>query len=118
MKVATPKSLLDHHKISDRLQDRPFWKMLTAVPAIERRFIFQDFRAAFSFMTKVASEAEILNHHPEWCNSGNRVNVALTTHSAGGITDLDFALADAIDDIAADFELLDSLDSRCGCSQA
>ena len=60
---------------------------------LHRQFIFRDFLAAMQFMQTVALEAEKLDHHPEWCNVYNRVTVDLTTHSAGGITELDFLLA-------------------------
>jgi 4a-hydroxytetrahydrobiopterin dehydratase len=55
---------------------------------------FADFVAAFAFMTAAAIHAEKLNHHPEWSNVYNRVEIDLTTHDAGGITDLDFKLAE------------------------
>jgi len=64
---------------------------------IKREFKFKNFIEAFSFMTAVALEAEKLNHHPDWSNSYNRVNVALTTHSAGGITQNDFDLANRME---------------------
>ena len=64
---------------------------------IEKTYEFRDFIAAFSFMTRVAIEAEKLEHHPEWSNVYNRVKIRLTTHDAGGLTDLDFKLADIID---------------------
>jgi len=60
-------------------------------------FIFNDFSAAFAFMTCGALAAEKLNHHPEWSNVYNRVDVRLSTHDAGGLTELDFALAEALD---------------------
>ena len=58
-----------------------------------REFVFEDFNAAFGFMSRVALAAEAANHHPEWFNVYNRVRVHLTTHDAGGVTqrDLDFA---------------------------
>lgn len=60
---------------------------------------FQDFSAAFAFMTRVAMAAEQMNHHPEWSNVWNRVDIALTTHDAGGISELDFELASRIEAI-------------------
>ena len=61
-------------------------------------FVFEDFSEAFSFMTKVATEAEKLNHHPLWTNSYNKVQIWLNTHDAGDIiTDLDYRLAEKID---------------------
>jgi 4a-hydroxytetrahydrobiopterin dehydratase len=60
-----------------------------------------DFRAAFAFMTRVAFDAEELNHHPDWSNVWNRVTIDLSTHSAGGITDLDLELARRISSYAS-----------------
>ena len=65
--------------------------------AIERRYVFADFIAAFAFMTRVALLAEKADHHPEWSNVWNKVDVRLTTHDAGGLSAKDFALAKAID---------------------
>ncbi len=64
---------------------------------LEKEFRFSGFVEAFAFMTGVALEAEKLNHHPDWSNVYNRVTVHLTTHDAGGLTELDFALAKAAD---------------------
>ena len=61
--------------------------------AIQRTFKFADFNEAFGFMTRVAIMAEKLDHHPEWFNVYNRVEVTLTTHDADGVTDLDVAMA-------------------------
>jgi 4a-hydroxytetrahydrobiopterin dehydratase len=60
---------------------------------LHRRFEFADFERAFAFMSGVALAAESANHHPEWCNVYNRVEVWLTTHDAGGITKRDLDLA-------------------------
>ena len=64
-----------------------------------RQFEFKDFKQAFEFMTKVAAEAETQGHHPKWQNEYNKVEVWLSTHSEGKITDKDHALAEAIDEI-------------------
>mgnify|MGYP001211507145 FL=1 len=64
---------------------------------LRRTFTFANFTAAFAFMTQVAAIAEELQHHPDWSNSWNRVDVAVTTHSAGGLTRLDVAFAEAVD---------------------
>ncbi|HQQ98649.1 MAG TPA: 4a-hydroxytetrahydrobiopterin dehydratase [Cyclobacteriaceae bacterium] len=65
---------------------------------LTRTFVFQDFTEAFGFMTRVAIVAEKMNHHPTWTNTWNTVRIELTTHDAGNtITDLDHALAKAID---------------------
>lgn len=68
--------------------------------AISRRFKFRDFSEAFGFMTRVAIAAEKANHHPDWSNSWNRVDIALTTHDAGGLTRRDVDLAKVIDSLA------------------
>lgn len=65
--------------------------------ALEKTFAFTDFTAALAFMTAVAPTAERLNHHPDWSNSYNRVNVRLTSHDAGGVTERDFKLARAME---------------------
>ncbi len=69
-------------------------------PAIHRSLKFADFNTAFAFMTRVAMKAETMDHHPEWSNVYNRVTVLLTTHDAGGVTDLDTTMARFIDDAA------------------
>lgn len=70
--------------------------------ALTRTFVFSDFVAAFGFMTRAALIAEKMNHHPEWTNVYNRVEVRLTTHDAGNVvTESDRALAAAMDAIAA-----------------
>ena len=66
-----------------------------------RTFTFADFGDAWAFMQRVAVHAERLDHHPDWCNSWNRVAITLTTHDAGGISELDAQLATAIDAEAA-----------------
>ena len=79
----------------------PGWAMVAGREAINRRFVFKDFSEAFGFMTRTALVAERLNHHPEWCNVWNRVEVTLATHDAGGLTRLDLELAAAMDQLAA-----------------
>ncbi len=64
---------------------------------IVREFRFEDFTQAFGFMTQVALRAESMNHHPEWSNVWNKVVVSLSTHEAGGLSELDFLLAEQID---------------------
>ena len=78
----------------------PAWRILPDRDAIARSFTFADFSAAFGFMARVALLAEQHNHHPEWSNVWNRVDITLTTHDAGGLSALDLALAAAIDRIA------------------
>ncbi len=73
------------------------WDYDEARDAITRQFMFADFVEAFGFMTRVAILAEKADHHPEWSNVYNRVEVLLTTHDAGGLSARDVALAKAID---------------------
>ena len=61
--------------------------------AVEKLFIFLDFKKAFSFMTIIALKAEQMNHHPEWKNVYNKVTITLTTHDVGGLSQLDYDLA-------------------------
>lgn len=79
----------------------PGWTWDAGRDAITRSLRFDDFSAAFGFMTRVALAAERADHHPEWTNVWNRVDVLLTTHDAGGLTEKDVALARKIDAIAA-----------------
>ncbi|MEO1028359.1 MAG: 4a-hydroxytetrahydrobiopterin dehydratase [Pseudomonadota bacterium] len=69
--------------------------------AIEKTFKFADFKQAWGFMTACALKAEQMDHHPEWFNVYNRVEVTLTTHDANGVTDLDVTLASYMDGLAA-----------------
>lgn len=66
-------------------------------PALQTTLTFDNFIQAWGFMSKVALYAEAHNHHPEWFNVYNRVNIELTTHDAGGISELDFAFAHAVE---------------------
>lgn len=79
----------------------PHWTMVEGRDAIRRSFKFGDFNAAFGFMTRAALVAEKMDHHPEWFNVYNRVDVVLSTHDAGGLTELDVKLATAMDALAA-----------------
>jgi len=76
------------------------WTESAGRDAIEKTFKFGDFSRAFGFMTRVALRAEQLDHHPEWSNVYDKVEVRLSTHDAGGVTELDVALARFIDDVA------------------
>lgn len=78
----------------------PAWEFDPQGPALKREYRFADFSAAFSFMTRVAELAERMNHHPDWCNRYNRVEVTLTTHDARGVTALDLSMAQAMDELA------------------
>lgn len=73
------------------------WALHPESPAIVKNFTFPDFTAAFAFMTRVAMLAEKADHHPEWTNVYNKVNITLSTHDAGGVTRKDIDLAAAID---------------------
>ena len=70
---------------------------------LSRNFVFADFVQAFGFMTQLALHAEKMNHHPEWSNVWNRVNIVLTTHDAGGLTERDITLARLADGLAQQF---------------
>ena len=76
------------------------WSELSGRDAIGRSFKFKTFSEAFGFMARAALAAEKMDHHPEWTNVYNRVDVVLTTHSAQGITELDVKLARKMDAIA------------------
>jgi 4a-hydroxytetrahydrobiopterin dehydratase len=75
------------------------WKEVPGRDAITRSLRFPDFNAAFGFMARVALRAEQMNHHPEWFNVYNRVDVTLSTHDAGGLSKLDIELARFIDSL-------------------
>ena len=83
------------------LAELPDWTAARADKAITRTFRFADFSEAFAFMTRVALLAEQHDHHPEWSNVYNRVEIALTTHDAGGLSQRDVAMAKAIDALLA-----------------
>lgn len=78
----------------------PHWQLVEGRDAIHRTFKFKDFSEAFGFMARCALVAEKMDHHPEWSNVWNRVEVTLSTHSAAGLTELDLKLAEAMDKIA------------------
>jgi 4a-hydroxytetrahydrobiopterin dehydratase len=76
------------------------WRDAAGRNAITKTFTFADFNAAFGFMARVALVAEKMDHHPEWSNVYKTVEVTLSTHDAGGVTELDIKLAEAMDKIA------------------
>ena len=82
------------------LAQLPQWASVKGRDAITREFRFEDFNAAFAFMTRAALHAEKHDHHPEWFNVYNRVAVTLATHDAGGVTEKDVALAKFMDEAA------------------
>ena len=88
---------LAQRDVERQLNDRSGWRYDADKRALCRDFSFGDFAEAFAFMTRVAAYAEKAGHHPDWSNSYNLVSVCLSTHSEGGVTDKDFALASAMD---------------------
>ena len=82
---------------ADALDGLPDWDYDESRDAITRIFVFGDFSEAFAFMTRVALLAEKADHHPEWSNVYNRVEILLTTHDAGGLSGRDIEMAEAID---------------------
>ena len=82
------------------LAQLPGWSAVEGRDAIKRRYTFKDFNAAFGFMTRVALKADKMDHHPEWSNVYDKVDVVLTTHDANGVTAKDVELAKFMDAIA------------------
>ncbi|MAN16855.1 MAG: 4a-hydroxytetrahydrobiopterin dehydratase [SAR116 cluster bacterium] len=93
--------LLTNDALAEVLADLDGWSLVEDGTAIEAEFSFKGFNAAFGFMTRVALAAERQNHHPEWSNVYNRVTIRWTTHSEGGVTELDVKLARACSRFAA-----------------
>jgi 4a-hydroxytetrahydrobiopterin dehydratase len=83
------------------LASLPAWSEVAGRDAIQRTFMFRDFSEAFGFMTRAALAAEKRDHHPEWRNVWNKVEVTLSTHDAGGLTALDIELATVFDTLVA-----------------
>ncbi|MEZ5891744.1 MAG: 4a-hydroxytetrahydrobiopterin dehydratase [Parvularculaceae bacterium] len=79
------------------LKNHPGWKPVEGRDAVSKSFAFADFNEAFGFMTRVALAADKADHHPEWFNVYNRVDILLTTHDAGGLSERDVKLAAFID---------------------
>lgn len=86
-------------QIRSQLQDLDGWEY--AENAIHTSFEFDDFKDAFAVMTRIAFEAERLQHHPDWANVYNTLEITLSTHDAGGVTSKDFELAKIIDELVA-----------------
>ena len=76
------------------------WSDVSGRDAITKKFVFKNFNEAFGFMSRAALVAEKMDHHPEWSNVYKTVDVTLSTHDAGGLTELDIKLAEAMDKIA------------------
>ena len=112
--MSRPKKL----PLASVLEKLPIW---TAAPssgkgadreAIHRQVVFGDFSRAFGFMTRVAMQAEKLDHHPEWSNVYAKVDIVLTTHDAGGVTELDLEMAKFIDAVALQCGAVDARPKR------
>jgi 4a-hydroxytetrahydrobiopterin dehydratase len=97
--MSTPRPVkLTESEIAAALERLPGWRLEGG--KLHREYKFDDFVAAFSFMTGVALVAQGMDHHPEWFNVWSTVRVDLSTHDAGGVTTLDVTLADAMDELA------------------
>ena len=88
---------LEDDERAEALEALPDWDFNDARDAVTRSFVFADFSEAFAFMARVALLAEKQDHHPEWSNIWNRVDILLTTHDAGGLSARDVKMAEAID---------------------
>jgi 4a-hydroxytetrahydrobiopterin dehydratase len=91
---------LEAAKRNAALKTLPQWRKVDGRDAIARKFEFKDFNTAFAFMSRVALLAEKMDHHPEWFNVYNKVEVTLSTHDAGGVTENDIKMAKAMDEYA------------------
>ncbi len=96
-----PVAKLDAQRRANLARELPGWADVPGRDAIRKEFRFKDFNAAFGFMTRVALAAEQQDHHPEWFNVYNRVEIVLATHDAGGVSERDVKLATVIDGIAS-----------------
>ena len=85
---------------ADALRKLDGWSEVSGRDAISRKFVFKDFNQAFGFMARAALVAEKMDHHPEWFNVYKTVDVTLSTHDAGGVTELDVKLATEMDRLA------------------
>ena len=88
---------LSDSEITAALARLPGWNKVEGRSAIQKRFQFADFNEAWGFMSRVALAAESQNHHPEWLNVWNRVEITLSTHDAGGLSARDVKLAETIE---------------------
>ena len=93
-----PKLLSEEQRVG-KLSQLHGWRLLDNRDAIKKDYQFKDFVSAFGFMTKVAILSEKADHHPEWFNVYNRVEITLSTHDCGGLSDRDIDLAKKIDEI-------------------
>ena len=92
--------VLDETERAAAFKTLPRWSLVENRDAITRTLRFKDFNAAWGFMNRVALAAEAMDHHPEWFNVWNRVDITLSTHDAGGLTQRDVDLATRIDAFA------------------
>lgn len=113
--MSRPKKL----PLASVLEKLPSWAAAAPVSekggerdAIRRQVVFGDFSRAFGFMTRVAMQAEKLDHHPEWSNVYSKVEILLTTHDAGGVTELDVEMAKFIDAVALQCGAVDPTPKR------
>ena len=91
---------LSESEITQALSEREGWEKVDGKDAIFKSFKFKNFSEAFGFMSRVALYAEKINHHPEWFNVWNRVDITLNTHDVDGLSELDFKMAKRMDAIA------------------
>jgi len=91
---------LPENIIDQKLSGLSGWEKTDGRSAIHKKFKFKDFNEAWGFMSRCALIAEQMNHHPEWFNVYNRVEVTLSTHDVGGLSELDFRLAEKMNEIA------------------
>ena len=93
------RNRLTENELNEALNELEGWQKTDGREAISKSFRFKDFNAAFGFMTRAALHAEKLDHHPEWFNVYNRVEILLTTHDADGLSMRDIELARAIEQL-------------------
>ena len=90
--------VLEKSELEEAISKFPKWEYQEE--SLKQDFIFSDFREAFEFMVQVAEIAETLNHHPDWSNSWNKVSIAISTHSAGGLTALDLKFVEKVESLS------------------
>ncbi len=91
---------MSEQEIDEALEQLDGWHKIADRDAIEKKFVFKNFSEAFAFMTRVALKAEKMDHHPEWFNVYNKVDVILTTHDTGGVSEKDIKLAAYINQLS------------------
>ena len=93
-------ALLDAGELAEAVKTLPGWQVDSAGKSLSKSFVFEDFSACFGVMSRIALAAEKLDHHPDWSNVWNRLDIRLSTHDAGGLTGLDIQLARQINQLA------------------